>query len=469
MSRRAGLDLSVFSRGEGFTKSSYATFEAAAICILTDPLFAKTATQQNERMNMPTSAAKPCQFVRLIESMDIGRLIWLALFLVFLTPRVRAGDYNYTTNNGALRIIDYTGPGGDVTVPASINGLEVQCIAEYAFIHCVNVTSITIPDTVTTIKGLAFSYCTGLKNVALPNSVTNIGEYAFVCCSSLKSVTIPNGITTIADSTFQYCTNLSSVILGQGVNQIGSHAFDGCSSLVSIAIPGKVTSIGDSALQSCTSLTNVTMATGLSRIGRYAYAYCSSLTSLTFPDSVASLGDSACEGCASLTRLTIGNGVTNIGSYAFAGCSGLTCVTVPQSVAGIGCYAFGSCAGLRRVHFNGNMPKADSTVFAGDPYTTAYYLPGSCGWNCDFGGCSAVLWDLQSQAESTVFGVSGNQFGFKVTGPSKVVVVVVETCTNLTNPVWCPSSTIYLNGGSSFFNDPEWTKNPNRFYRIRPL
>ena len=95
-------------------------------------------------------------------------------------------------------------------------------------------TSITIPNSVTSIKGWTFEGCSGLTSVTIPNSVTSIGYGAFAGCSGLTSVTIPNSVTSIGD-----------------------WAFRNCSSLTSVTIPNSVTSIGDYALKRCPNLENV--------------------------------------------------------------------------------------------------------------------------------------------------------------------------------------------------------------------
>src|SRR5712691_4247888 len=104
--------------------------------------------------------------------------IVLALALLAL-PAVVQAQFTYTTNNGAITITGYTGPGGDVTIPDTINGYPVTSIGYEAFYSCDSLTSVTIPNSVTSIGGYAFYYCTSLTNVTIPNSVTNIGSYAF--------------------------------------------------------------------------------------------------------------------------------------------------------------------------------------------------------------------------------------------------------------------------------------------------
>ncbi len=97
---------------------------------------------------------------------------------------------------------------------------------------------------------------------------------------------------------------------------------------------------------------------------------------------------------------------------------------------------------------------------------TIYYLPGTTGWGATYGDLPTAPWLPKVRTADVNFGVRTNGFGFNLTWVSDQVVVV-EACTNLTNPVWSPVATNTLTGGSSYFSDPQWSKYPARFYRLR--
>ena len=102
-----------------------------------------------------------------------------------------------------------------------------------------------------------FFGCTNLTSVTIPGSVTNLGEAAFAGCTHLTNVIIPNSIAKIGDWTFGLCSNLASVAIPDSITSIGGDAFYGCCRLTSLLIPNRVTSIGDNAFYDCTGLASV--------------------------------------------------------------------------------------------------------------------------------------------------------------------------------------------------------------------
>ena len=151
-------------------------------------------------------------------------------------------------------------------------------IADAAFCNCSSLTSVTIPNSVTSIESRAFYGCYSLTSITIPNSVTSIGNFAFYECSSLTSVTIPNSVTSIGWSAFYGCSSLpvennlryadtylvevvdetlSTYSIKEGTKWIGSSAFYNCSSLSSITIPNSVTSIENYAFYGCEALKTV--------------------------------------------------------------------------------------------------------------------------------------------------------------------------------------------------------------------
>ena len=204
--------------------------------------------------------------------------------------------------------------GGEYTIR---KGTKVIC--DGAFWACEKLSSIHIPDSVTSIGDRAFYNCKSLTPIHIPDSVTSIGEYAFECCENLTSIHIPDSVTSIGYGAFDHC-NLTSIHISDSVTCIGDYTFYHCENLTSIHIPDSVTSIGDRAFKNCESLTSIHIPDSVTSIGEEAFSNCENLTSIHIPDNVTSIGGSAFDGCNKLTSIHIPDNVTSIGDYAFENC-----------------------------------------------------------------------------------------------------------------------------------------------------
>ena len=254
------------------------------------------------------------------------------------------------------------------TYSNTINKVVIQpgvtCIGKNAFSSgCKNLTSITIPEGVTSIGRYAFQWCSSLKSITIPKSVTSIGWSAFQGCSSLKSITIPEGVTSIGEHAFGGCSSLRSITIPEGVTSIEDGVFYECSSLMSITIPEGVTIIGDEAFQWCSSLTSITIPKGVTSIGWKAFQGCSSLKSITIPEGVTSIEYGAFDTCRGLTSVTIPESVTSIGKHAFDGCENLKSITIPKSVTSIGESAFYGCENLESITIPEGVTSIEGRVF----------------------------------------------------------------------------------------------------------
>lgn len=151
-------------------------------------------------------------------------------------------DFEFTLDNTAAIVTNYkyNGAAADVTIPSRYQGKPVTTIGHAAFFNSA-VTSVTIPDSVTSISDDAFVNCPQLTNISIPNSVTYIGFSAFNSCTSLKSITLPSSLSTIQSYAFCNCGNLETIRIPVSVTSIGNNAFADCPSLMTVTYPGSKT------------------------------------------------------------------------------------------------------------------------------------------------------------------------------------------------------------------------------------
>lgn len=166
-------------------------------------------------------------------------------------------DFKFTPDNTAVIVTRYNGTAADVTIPSRYKDKPVTMIDHAAFFNSV-VTSVTIPDSVTSIDDNAFGFCSQLTNISIPNSVTYIGFSAFAHCTSLKSITLPSSLSSISEALFSGCSQLTTIHIPDSVSSIQSHAFYHCRNLETIRIPVSVTLIETDAFAGCPSLMTVT-------------------------------------------------------------------------------------------------------------------------------------------------------------------------------------------------------------------
>ncbi len=303
----------------------------------------------------------------------------------------------YRDENGTY-LMGYIGDQTDLVLPEI--GKEYT-MYDYAFCEHFDLTSITIPGSVTRVSEFAFNNCKGLTSVTILDGVTSIGSSSFSGCTSLTSVTIPDSVTSIGSSAFRDCIGLTSVTILNSVTSIGSLAFYGCENIEEANVSTTVISfipkaklktvtinggesIKDSAFYDWTWLTSVTISDSVTSIGNSAFYGCTGLTSVTMPDSVTSIGDYAFKGCSSLTSVTMPDSVTSIGKRAFYGCTGLMSVTIPGSVTSIGDYAFSQCVNMMSVTFYPDVWNIGNYAFYEcyklieiNNFSSLYIVPGS--------------------------------------------------------------------------------------------
>ena len=279
-----------------------------------------------------------------------GGRIGLAVVTVGLLFSVAAqAQYNYTTNNSAITITGYTGAGGAVVIPNIITGLPVSSLGNNVFQYNTNLTSVTIPDSVTRIGVNAFDGCSSLTSVTLGTNVTSIGTQAFFSCRSLTNIVFPASVTSIGGNMF-YHTRLTSITIPAAVTNIGDRAFSDCSDLTNITVEAQNTVYS--------SLAGVLFDNSQTTLIQFPGGKAGSIT---IPSSAITISDWAFFDCHGLTNVTVPNGVISIGGNQFYNTS-LTSIIIPASVTNIGINAFYGCQTLTNITVDPNNPAYGSSA-----------------------------------------------------------------------------------------------------------
>jgi len=349
---------------------------------------------------------------------------WMCM-LTIPAPAATSGDYEYTDNgNGTCTITGYTGPGGDVTIPDTLNGLTMTVIGESSFRENLDLTGIIIPNSVTIIENYAFLHCSNVTDIALGNNVTTIGDYAFSGCIGQSGFIIPDSVINVGQRAFKDCIGLTDITIGNGVANIGFLAFSGCNDLLTITVselnpaysslddvlfnksqtelvlfpaaksgyytvPSSITRIKDYAFSDSTALTSIFIPSGVTTIESYAFYKCTSPLDITVdplnPSYSSLVGVLFNKGQTILLKCPVGksgsyvipNTVISVESYAFSDCINLTDITMGNSVLSIGLGAFSGCAGLVSIVIPDNVTSIRAYAFRDCIGLTEIVIPDS--------------------------------------------------------------------------------------------
>ena len=358
--------------------------------------------------------------------------------ILIAQPDFTIGNITYrVTSRNTVKVHDYNDSDSVSVIPSTVTyqgeTYTVSSIGFYAFDSCTNLTSVIIPNSVTSIEPSAFYDCASLTSIIIPGSVTSIGyrafqgcrnltsitfsnglssiDYkAFLGCRSLTSITIPNSVTYIATSAFQNCNNLrtlyfnavncsnfildmhsleygdappfyncpiSTIYIGDNVQRIPEYFSYGIDSLTSITIPNSVGIIGKGAFQECSGLHSIVLPNSLPFIADNTFNGCTSLDSIIIPNTVSSIGNNAFENCSSLDSITIPNSVSSIGTAIFKGCTSLGSIIIPNTISSIENNAFENCSSLDSISIPNSVTGIGTAIFKGCTGLNFINLPDS--------------------------------------------------------------------------------------------
>lgn len=318
-----------------------------------------------------------------------------------------------------------------------------------SFSEVKGITSITIPETVTTIAGAAF-WESSLSEITIPTSVTTIGESAFEN-TNLTEIVIPESVISLGDDVLSLCASLESVTLNNNPTAIPARMVSGCTSLAGMTIPATVTKIGEFAFSECAALEDISLPSGVTEIGRFAFAYTPELKLLPLPETVTSVGhgvfyqsgieeaslpeaitvipDGMYQCCASLREFEISNTVTEIEQEAFYWCFALDKITFGESVTTIGNKAFMGDKALTSVTSLNTEPPVGA-AFDSEVYENAIlYVPNAAleaykaadGWK-EFNNIIGIGSGVDEIGQEAAFSVTATDGGVEVVSDKTVEI-----------------------------------------------
>lgn len=321
--------------------------------------------------------------------------------------KIKIEPLTYKVVSGVEHTLSVTFPSdeseysGVTAIPAHVEyegeQYTVVEVGYLSFSEVKGITSITIPETVTTIAGAAF-WESSLSEITIPTSVTTIGESAFEN-TNLTEIVIPESVLSLGDDVLSLCASLESVTLNNNPTAIPARMVSGCTSLAGMTIPATVTKIGEFAFSECAALEDISLPSGVTEIGRFAFAYTPELKLLPLPETVTSVGhgvfyqsgieeaslpeaitvipDGMYQCCASLREFEISNTVTEIEQEAFYWCFALDKITFGENVATIGNKAFMGDKALTSVTSLNTVPPVGA-AFDSEVYENAIlYVPNA--------------------------------------------------------------------------------------------
>lgn len=341
--------------------------------------------------------------------------------------------YYYNSIDGGLEIIGMiVGEGiSAVSIPSTIGAVPVVSIKGGYFgglfqsdVEAKQITSLTIPQTVTNVAGDVFSGCTnieylnldmptvkdgfrnltGLKTLEIGEHTQTIASDAFSGCSNietltldiatvgdcfaglsnLKTIVLRDPVTTVNDNAFTGCTGVTDLTIGKSLvnesdvvfapfkNSIVNLTanckniykwFTGSTSLLSVSLGTNVQTIVNEAFKDCQKLATTNFSEGLVSVGNKAFYYCRGLQAALLPSTVNSIGESAFQHCSNMKQVNIPEGVKLIQNLTFNNC-GITSLTIPSTVTDITLHAFSSCVNLEEIIIPATVKNIGDFVFA---------------------------------------------------------------------------------------------------------
>ena len=288
-----------------------------------------------------------------------------------------------------------------VTIPASVTysnyTYPVTSLGTSAFESCSNLQSVTLPTSITSINSDAFYGCTKLGSVNLEEGLTTIALRAFYNCN-LTSVTIPSTVTSVGSGA------LTTVVWKPVTCTIGTGEdapfYSTNSQITKFTFGDKVETVPSYLCKNMSKIDTIVLPPSVKSLGQYAFAFCTSLKSINLPVTQKTLPTSFLEGCSALESIELPATLTTINTDAFYGCSKLSNVNLHEGITTINLRAFYNC-NLTSVTIPSTVTSVGSGAFKGNPLTTVVWKPVTCSIST---GEDAPFYSTDSKVTSFTFG-----------------------------------------------------------------
>ena len=293
------------------------------------------------------------------------------------------GDLTYTvlTESGTTGTVSVKATSTEITgkviIPERVsnNGKDytVTQVADKAFWHCAQMTSVKIPESVNYVGSFGFNDCASLDSLVFPNDDLTFSAW-YVCsgCKSLKYVRLPANLQKLGYEMFSECENMESIHIPESCTNWSTYSFFRCYKLKNVNIPYGVKTIGQAAFYECYELEDLEIPPTVTSIEKQAFTRCKKLRTLDLPNSVTQFGWQTFEECTLLKHLTFPSHLKNIrDGGCLENCSGLTEVTIPAEIEDF-TYGLGYLSNLKSIFIMGDSIPTGIQYNTRKRYVTIY-------------------------------------------------------------------------------------------------